>query len=104
MSISNHDCEQEADKHGRIVPECEGCYDRAYAEGQLLGGNAAIAFILEQTEEVAREYHDPLKRIDRREAMDAWVMVTNVREVVRIATDRLDKKINDRYEEVTRLP
>ena len=104
MSNNSHDCEQEADKHGRIVPECEGCYNRAYAEGRHAGGVASINSVTKSVGRLVRIRYDPLTFIDKVEALNAWETGRAIMDVVKLVLDELDKEINDRYEEVTRLP
>ena len=40
--MTKHTCNNEPDKHGRVVPDCDGCYDRVYAEGRHAGIGIAL--------------------------------------------------------------
>ena len=70
--MSIHTCGQKPNDDGRIISACEGCNDRAEAEGAYLATGVANEKWQKQMEAIARGWCDPLKIEDSTVMLQAW--------------------------------
>ena len=99
MKASIHTCGNEPDKDGRIVPECDGCWNDANFEGIYTGSLSSTRAFAREMITAIRTVYNPMNADDEEEASRLWKIGKETIGLVERISKDLTKEANDRFSE-----